>query len=122
MSVEITQALRFQMEVQKRLHDQLEKQQKLQENKTSSSEPFPKQCNGTSLEIEFSLETQTGDQTESASALRKMTREDKEERRLINNHSLETLMISFMLIIQERRITDGVNDRREKGIIHDRWR
>ncbi|KAG5383155.1 hypothetical protein IGI04_034625 [Brassica rapa subsp. trilocularis] len=26
---------------------------------------------------------------------------DKEERRVINNHSLETLMISFMLIIQE---------------------
>ncbi|KAL0687371.1 hypothetical protein Bca4012_087048 [Brassica carinata] len=78
-----------------------EKQQKLQENKTSSSEPFPKQCNCTSLEIEFSLETQTGDQTESASASRKMAREDKEERRLINNHSLETLMISFMLIIQQ---------------------
>ncbi|CAH2044599.1 unnamed protein product [Thlaspi arvense] len=96
-SVEITQALRLQMEVQKRLHEQLEiqrslqlqiekqgrylqmmfeKQQMLQENKSPSSEPSPKQCNATYGEIEFSLETQTGDRTESASASRKRARED----------------------------------------------
>lgn len=53
-----------------------EKQQKLQENKSSSSEPSPKECNGASAEVEFGPETRTGDQTESASASRKRVRED----------------------------------------------
>ncbi|KAJ0253083.1 Protein PHR1-LIKE 1 [Hirschfeldia incana] len=96
-SVEITQALRLQMEVQKRLHEQLEiqrslqlqiekqgrylqmmfeKQQKLQENNGSSSEPSPKQCNGTSAEVEFDLERETVNQTESALASRKRARDD----------------------------------------------
>nr|VDC92401.1 unnamed protein product [Brassica rapa] len=97
-SVEITQALRLQMEVQKRLHEQLEtqralqlqiekqgrylqmmfeKQQKLEENKSSSSS---KQCNGASAEVEFEsgVVTQAGDQTESAvSVSRKRAREDE---------------------------------------------
>ncbi|KAL0828110.1 hypothetical protein Bca101_051788 [Brassica carinata] len=97
-SVEITQALRLQMEVQKRLHEQLEtqralqlqiekqgrylqmmfeKQQKLEENKSSSSS---KQCNGTSTEVEFEsgVVTQIADQSESAvSVSRKRAREDE---------------------------------------------
>ncbi|KAG5411979.1 hypothetical protein IGI04_008298 [Brassica rapa subsp. trilocularis] len=97
-SVEITQALRLQMEVQKRLHEQLEtqralqlqiekqgrylqmmfeKQQKLEENKSSSSS---KQCNGASAEVEFEsgVVTQAGDQSESAvSVSRKRAREDE---------------------------------------------
>ncbi|KAF3541875.1 hypothetical protein F2Q69_00024815, partial [Brassica cretica] len=97
-SVEITQALRLQMEVQKRLHEQLEtqralqlqiekqgrylqmmfeKQQKLEENKSSSSS---KQCNGASAEVEFEsgVVTQIADQSESAvSVSRKRAREDE---------------------------------------------
>ncbi|CAH8390447.1 unnamed protein product [Eruca vesicaria subsp. sativa] len=95
-SVEITQALRLQMEVQKRLHEQLEnqralqlqiekqgrqlqmmfeKQQKLEEKKSSSSS---KQCNGASAEAESGVVTQTEDQSESAAASvsRKRARED----------------------------------------------
>ncbi|CAH8299874.1 unnamed protein product [Eruca vesicaria subsp. sativa] len=95
-SVEITQALRLQMEVQKRLHEQLEnqralqlqiekqgrqlqmmfeKQQKLEEKKSSSSS---KQCNGASAEAESGVVTHTGDQSESAAASvsRKRARED----------------------------------------------
>jgi hypothetical protein len=85
------------MEVQKRLHEQLEiqrslqlqiekqgrylqmmfeKQQKIQDNKSSSSEASPKQCNGSFAEVEVGLETLTGDQNESASASRKRVRED----------------------------------------------
>ncbi|CAH8387065.1 unnamed protein product [Eruca vesicaria subsp. sativa] len=96
-SVEITQALRLQMEVQKRLHEQLEiqrslqlqiekqgrylqmmfeKQQQLQENKSSSSELSPMQCTGTYAEVEFGFEAQVENQTESALASRKRGRDD----------------------------------------------
>jgi len=53
-----------------------EKQQKIQDNKSSSSEASPKQCNGSFAEVEVGLETLTGDQNESASASRKRVRED----------------------------------------------
>lgn len=53
-----------------------EKQQKIQENKSSSTEASPNKCNSTSAEVEVGLETQTGDQTEPASASRKRVRED----------------------------------------------
>lgn len=70
-------ALQLQIEKQGRyLQMMFEKQQKLQENKSSSSELSPKQCNGTSPEVEFGLETQTRNQTEPALASRKRTRED----------------------------------------------
>lgn len=76
MKCQIQRSLQLQIEKQGRyLQMMFEKQQKLQENKSSPSEPSPMQSN-TSAEVEFGLETRTGDQTESASASRKRVRED----------------------------------------------